>query len=429
MTMPANLHQPIHREPARLLRRQDGAALITVLLFSALLLSLAIFGSTTSRIEAIVARNQLFAKKALEIADAGLNHGFSLVKTAGGTSFTDDLASSGTAGALVGLGSVQTVDATSYRFASFGGGGATDGYYVRLADNYDEWTGANDPSRDRDGILYIVSMGRFMGAERVVVAQVDGRALFKNGLVGKRSVSITGTSVVDSYDSSVGAYKAASAGSRGDLRSNGNITLNSNATIRGSAIASGSVSSGTITGARIQNAAPLDLSSVTPCGPPYSSNTGITGSGSWSYNAATGVLTEKSTAIINLAANTYCFASITQSGSATITVSAAVKINLTGSFDLSGGGIVNSTAKPVNFTVYASTPAGVTFNVRGGTNAFFAIYAPDADVSFVGTSDAYGALVAGSINKTTTSGFHVDESLFGLVSGATLLRWHEVRNF
>src|SRR5438034_1274255 len=63
---------------------------------------------------------------------------------------------------LATVGSTATLDGASYRFAALGNisGG---GYYVRAVDNSDETAGANDPTRDVDGSIWLVSRGRVGG--------------------------------------------------------------------------------------------------------------------------------------------------------------------------------------------------------------------------------------------------------------------------
>src|SRR5438552_12986614 len=84
------------------------------------------------------------------------------------------LSSGGTGGALSTLGSTATLDGASYRFAALGNisGG---GYYVRAVDDSDETAGANDPTRDVDGSIWLVSRGRVGGAERRIDVLLTAR--------------------------------------------------------------------------------------------------------------------------------------------------------------------------------------------------------------------------------------------------------------
>src|SRR5262245_4647336 len=103
------------------LATEQGTAMIAILLLIAVMLALGAFGARSAQIELKIASNEVNAKKALDAAEAGLNHAFNLIKTNGGTSYNDELSSGGTSGALAGLGTLTTLNGVSYRFRSFGG--------------------------------------------------------------------------------------------------------------------------------------------------------------------------------------------------------------------------------------------------------------------------------------------------------------------
>src|ERR1043166_5701558 len=160
-------------EPPRSpLRRQDGSALIVVLLLVAVMLALGAFGSRGGQIELRIAHNELVTKQALDTAEAGLYHAFNVLRT-DVDGYNSELSSGGTGGVLASIGSVVALDGTSYRFRAFGGG-TSDGYYVRVADNFDETSGADNPTTDKDGRIRIISRGRVGGAERVIEALLSG---------------------------------------------------------------------------------------------------------------------------------------------------------------------------------------------------------------------------------------------------------------
>src|SRR5438552_1986957 len=161
---------------ARRLRRQDGMALVLVLLVIAVLSLLGIAGTRSAQTELQMGGKELVGRQALSVAEAGINHAYSLVSADATLSyppsalgFAGELSNGGTGGALASLGTTATLSGKSYRFRSFGGGTA-DGYYVQAVDNYDETSGANDPATDRDGKIYLVSRGHVGSAERIVTA-------------------------------------------------------------------------------------------------------------------------------------------------------------------------------------------------------------------------------------------------------------------
>lgn len=158
--------------------QENGSALISVMLLTAVLLALGAFASRSAQIELRIANNDMCAKKALSAADAGSNHAYALIRNAAGASYDDELSNDGTGGALAGLGALVSLDGVKYRFVSFGGA-TGDGYYVRVVDNYDEPTGPNDPTHDRDARIKIISRGRVGGAERIVETQAGPRSCFR----------------------------------------------------------------------------------------------------------------------------------------------------------------------------------------------------------------------------------------------------------
>ena len=157
---------------------QRGGVIILVLLVVFAVLSLGVVGSRNAWIEMKIARHDVFEKKALAVAEGGLNHVLALLEPIAPAGFDDELADAGTGGVLADLGTAATHDGVSYRFRSYGGiGGPDDGYYVRVEDNWDETTGSNDPTTDVDGTLRVISIGRIGSAER----QIEGTLGLSSG--------------------------------------------------------------------------------------------------------------------------------------------------------------------------------------------------------------------------------------------------------
>ena len=415
--------------------REDGIALLLVVVMIAVFSLLGALGTKKAQTELQSSNQYVHSKQALSVAEAGANHVYSLIK-AGGGAYTALLGSGGTGGAIASLGVAATKGGKSYRFVAFGGG-ASDGYYVRVDDNYDENATTDDPATDTDNQVYVTSLAIEGDAQRTVRALVGGTPLFSQGVFAKTFINLSGGSVSDSYDSTQGSYVAAAAHSHGDVRSNGTISLSGGSTIvKGDAKATGTVSASggsTITGTSTQGAPPLTYASVVSCGPPYSSGTGITGSGSWSYNSTTGVLNGSggATVILSDTPGTYCFHSVTMSGGSLLQVSGPVTINIasgTGVFNISGGSVSNTTSLAKNLIVNSSSTGQVT--ISGSSAAYMAIYAPDAPVVFSsGSSGFFGAVISLSVTRSGGGGMHYDESLAQLPGGNITIRsWQEVRN-
>ena len=435
---------------ARRPRRQDGMALVLVLLVIAVLALLGIAGTRSAQTELQMGQKDVVGRQALSVAEAGINHAFSLISANVASrpnppsacdtcwGFDSELSGGGTGGALASLGTTATLSGQSYRFRSFGGGTA-DGYYVQAVDNFDETSGANNATTDRDARIYLVSRGHVGSAERIVTALVTGVPMFPVGVFGKTSVTFSGGATMDGFDSRDGAYSAATAGNTA-VRSDGNISLSgTNTVVKGDATASGTVSApvGGVTGTTTNGAPAVTFPPVPACGPPYSGSTGISGTG-YSYDASTGVLTSTANyATITLAGGTYCFNRITLQSHAALQVSSPVNLYLTDVFDASGGSVVNTTGIASNLKLFDSLVSTYKNNgtpnnpiqLSGGQQTAMAVYAPNAAVTFSGNSNFFGSVIADYVDDSGGTPIHYDGSLENVLgTGAQLSGWHEVRN-
>jgi hypothetical protein len=399
-----------------LARDERGAALIVVMLLTALLFALGAFGTRSAQLELLIAGNDLQARRAVEVAQAGLDHAFSLIREVdpngrneAADGFDDELAGGGIGGALVSIGDSTAVDGLSYRFRHFGGLALNDGYYVRAYDDYDETAGLDDPTADLNRRIHLVSMGRVGRAERVVHAVIERDPIFTCALCGKQDMPILPTDVamvgalnVDSYDSRVGPYNPLTPGSNGHVISNGEISMitdlvlpiqvRGNVTSHQTVAQAGNVN---VTGAVTQFANTIDYPSVSPCGPPYPANTGISG-GLYDRDLGTLVNTGPNE-VIDLAAGDYCFSSIVMTGLSVLHVNGPVRIFLSAPSTILG--LMNTTGVASSLRIYSSVTSPAVLPVvpglviSGGAQAAAAIYAPDSIVSFVGVNNFYGSVV------------------------------------
>lgn len=431
---------------------ESGAALFGVILLTALVLSLGIFGARTSQIEVAIAGNDLQAKRALEIAEAGISHAFSLIKEkpVGGVNeaadgFNDELATGGTDGALAALGTVTTVNGDSYRFRQFGGSGANDGYYVRVTDNEDEANGLNDASADVDGRIHLISRGRAGRAERVIEAIIQRDPALQCVLCGAQNfpllpidITLVGALSTDSFNSDVAPYSVGTAGALGHIQSNGGISMSgvplvAPVDIRGNVTASENVLSllaVTVHGAVAQNAPPVEYPPVAPCGPPYPANTGISGG---LYNQTLGTLVNVGVNdTITLAPGDYCFSSIIMAGASTLRVTGETRIYLTLPSTILG--IVNTTNVPSNLRIYSSVTSPIPplpivpgLVIAGAAAPSMVVYAPTAVVSFVGITNFYGSAVGAIIPNVGIGAMHYDQALQS--PPVQMVGWRELRNY
>jgi hypothetical protein len=260
------------------------------------------------------------------------------------------------------------------------------------------------------------------------ITYVNGTlTVYLSGIVGLDSVSVGGSNVVvDSFDSSAGAYGTANAGSAALLLSNGTITLNrtkvfgsvrsaqgsvtlkDGASVTGDVTAGTTISGGTIGGTATAKspAAKIVAPAVAACSP-FSSAAGI--SGKYTYDAKRGDLTVSGGNTATLANGSYCFHKVTLSGGATLRVNGAVTVRLTGQLTAGDGKIVNSTNVPANLQI-ASSYAGDGVTLSGGPGMYLSLYAPASAVKLTGGMPVHGAVLGKTLTVTGDS-VHYDVRL------------------
>ncbi|HSB85815.1 MAG TPA: hypothetical protein VLD86_05870, partial [Ilumatobacteraceae bacterium] len=343
-----------------------GVALVKVMVLTGILLAVSAYAARTTRVELMIANNDGLHKRALAIAEAGLQHAWRKVgiDLNGGVTITAELAAPT---GFLATGTTQTFDGVSYRFVSFGGS-STDGYWVRLDNNSDDVGG---PTSDTDGRIIITSRGGLARSERIVQAILRQLPLFGDGLFGKYGADLRGGGYTDSYDSGAGPYGGQTPGSDGNVGSNGSITNNgSPTTINGSESAGGTIAQGqaTITGGYYEGQPQVALPPVTPpCGSPTTNGNGITPVNT--YNSGNGQLRGNASDNVILSGGVYCFSSVTLNGNATLTIpnGVSVEIYLLGSGDsnFTGGGIINQNEVPASLRIFATASVG-DITVNGG---------------------------------------------------------------
>jgi len=250
-------------------------------------------------------------------------------------------------------------------------------------------------------------------------------------IIGLDSVSITGSGLADSYDSSVGF--PASQGNLANVLSNGTITLGNSGkvggnvrstragvTMSGATIVTGNATAGTtvsrsgsavVNGTITNNAlAPvMTLPSVSACGPPYSSNSGI--SGTFTYNQSTGDLSLSGIQIATLANGSYCFHNITLSNSAQLKVNGPVTIKITGTLNANGASFTNTTGIPANLRILSSFTGSNGVILSNGNAAQLVIYAPTTNVTISGAAPLFGTVVGKTVTISNSGIIHYDVQL------------------
>jgi hypothetical protein len=267
---------------------------------------------------------------------------------------------------------------------------------------------------------------------------------FIEGLFSVNDLTFGGNSVTDAYDTRVGTYASQAvhtdsygtyADIGGNLGSNtGFITLmGSSVTVRGDAVPGPGRSvyehgNPVVTG----DTAPREDERAIPTTPysEFSSAATTNNNGSWAvagkapnWNAGTMSFRGNAGSTITLGAGTYFFSSFTLQGGATLLINGDVKIYVTGTMDLTGGTLVNTTGRPAAMTVFAHpyalplgfTPTSTTVKVAGGNQSAMIMYGPQAALTLHGGSHIFGAAVARTIDVSGGVDFHYDKALNDLM--------------
>ncbi len=278
----------------------------------------------------------------------------------------------------------------------------------------------------------VQSTGTSSGKSQAVIEALFGHnPSYPCAFCSQGNITVRGGGITDSFDSGVAPYNPATAGHNGSVVANGDVTISGdNTQVRGNAAAGGTVSAGTgqVTGTITNGAARQYFPPVAPCGPPYSSGSGITGG---TYDSTSGDLRGTSHDAITIAAGTYCFHSVDLAGNSTLTVTGKVQLYVIADSNFTGDGIINAAdinPKAGDFQIFSSLSSpnhGIM--ISGGSAAYATIYAPNAYVKFAGNSDFYGSVVGGGDDDTGGAKIHYDEALKRLPNaGLVLVSWRQV---
>jgi hypothetical protein len=119
---------------------------------------------------------------------------------------------------------------------------------------------------------------------------------------------------------------------------------------------------------------------------------------------------------LTLAPGTYVVSSLSLTSGCQLIISGKTEIYFTGTLDLQGGTVVNSTGVPSNLMFYGSATAS-TVTLQGGASASFAIYAPSSSCTLQGNADIYGAVVCSAVHVQGNAHIHYDRALRNVAGG------------
>lgn len=284
---------------------------------------------------------------------------------------------------------------------------------------------------------------------REVVVKARARTIFSLGLFSDQDLELGGTTEVNSYDSRLGPYnETTNSGHNGDAGSNNNILLNGTPLIDGDAAAGGSIvltgQNAEITGEVEGGMTKIELPAVNAyveAAKLNNNNNEIpkavkpNGQQSNAYNPATGFLDVAANCTLTLPGGTkenpkvYYLSGAKLNGNSKIVMDGYAIIYTDGNLDFSGGTVINNAGNgpPERLVVYSSGNINTGVKINGGAGFSGVVYAPDAQVTFSGGGNIFGAAVGGKVNMQGNAQFHYDEALgeVGLIAYFEVREWVE----
>ena len=256
-----------------------------------------------------------------------------------------------------------------------------------------------------------------MDVTAVAVALWTARPL---GIIGTDSIDMGSKALTDSYDSSAGAYSAATARSQGDIKTNGDIDLSGTVLIHGDARPGN--------GRRVTTGPGVVISGVTTpltsrlSFPSVSAGSAATVNDNANVPAAfvsNGRLTIGGSDVVRLPAGTYYFTGLSMSGSGVLELQGPVTMYVNGDVTL-GEGARTWASRPIYFELRVI--GGGTVQLNTGADVHAIVYAPDARVLIGGSGELFGSIIGRSLRVTAHGGIHFDESLPGGAGAVSLVK-------
>ena len=401
-------------------RARRGLALVGVCAVIVLVLGAVVAMGTVSSQNLCQVALSVYERQALYAAEAGLQDALLQLKN----------------NATWGAGGPAVIPSGFDHKAMPGGSGFT--YTVTVNNNHaGGQPTASDGTTVSAGCVYLRSTGTAtQGVTRTVsaMARQGIYGVWENAVFGDRWVAVNGNPTVDSYDSSAGPYAPAPSpqvnawmGTNGS--SPGAISMGGSSLVDGSLLVGpGAVPTTAVVGAShatgsvYVSSTVVTMPAVTPSpapSPPFVDQAFT------KKNSSEGValppgdygsLSMGSQAVVRLSAGRYYFAGNVDigAGSQLVVTSGPVEIYFASEWSSGANTIVNATGAtstsvglPSNLRIYGTATASKV-TLDGGAQTSMLLYAPSAALTFTGTADLYGAVVASTVDLRGTSGIHYD---------------------
>ncbi len=236
-------------------------------------------------------------------------------------------------------------------------------------------------------------------------------------IIGISSVSMSGSSHTNSYNSTNGTYDddEPQTTGHGHVCSNGDIAMSGSTAINGDAHPGNGhmVNSSSSVGV-LGKISPLNKSLSYPSpdlGDTATNNSNssipLTMNNKKAMNSK-GDLVLSGADRLDLPPGKYYFNKLTLSGGSSINISGSTEIYTTGDVNISGGSVANLAKIPKNFQLF---PMGSKCTLSGNSDFYGIVYGPTTKVIRSSDSTFYGAIIAGQLVLSGSGGVYADDSL------------------
>lgn len=410
-----------------------GSAVITVLVLAAVTAVISSGFLFRSAQEAKLATRGFFQNAALNLAEAGVEEGLYAANTSGLTSANGWTLASG-----------STTDYVKSIASGFDFRQATGAIYIRV-----DAAASLAPVVFAAGVISIPNQRPLVKQIRVSGTK---RRLWTSGIVAKGVLTFSGTTAIDSYDSSVGPYNSATNRSDQAIVASAStaldtVVIGSNASIYGYVATTGDDpvvgTGGRIYGAttpvgtdvdtsRIRHDFTANLPDVTaPTGTAISLSAISTSivlprvgdlpgaNGRYLYTTSGVSIAGSNLVSILGPVDLIVTGNVAVSGNGSVAVGGAGSTNPSlnlycpGSISMGGNGMINSTLLPASVTIWgtAASPATQTVSITGNGEYAGTIYAPNGNVTLGGSGATSGAVIGNSVTVSGNGQYHYDTKL------------------
>lgn len=396
---------------------KSGVALISVMIFTIILLVLGATFLKLATSERISADKSVHLAQAFYLAEAGLERGKEWLNST----------STPPTSSIDPFGGIQ----------SYGGGTYQITITPLSATQYE-----------------ISSTGRFgnLTIAKTLNTIMQLKSIFSYAVFGDENISLRGNAYIDSYDSRNGNYGGGNVDANGNVGTNAiatvdpySVYLKNNARIKGNVTIGpgGDIDNAVelqnnseITGAQLVASSPEELPEViAPTGLPNQGSIALSG------NSTSTISTSGQYSSIQLNSNSH----LTLTGNLTIYITGALSLNsnsqiiitagsevtiyLAGSFSQSSNSKINNlTEDPTKLAIYG-TNALTSVNWASNSDFYGSFYAPNADVELNSNAGIYGSIVANTVDLASNARVHYDKALANKLdsvgSGYKVISWEE----